>query len=266
MKPHIITLIIAFVAGYIGGVSNQLFTSPNKSPSAEKSADSSDFANPFQIDDESDDVVIQLAHLQQKVSALENQLSAFTSQTDENSDKPSNESKSRTNRSVSPNRENLLAAGVTPDIAEDVLRRISQQDYKRLELQNLIQRGGENARQYRDELRELNKNRLSLRTELGDDTYDQYLYTSGQNNRVKVSSVMADSPAEQAGFQTGDVIVYYDNQKILNWPDIRSATVEGEIGSYTNVEIIRDGARMNLMVPRGTLGVQLDPTQLDPAE
>ena len=266
MKPHITTLIIALVVGYIGGLSSQIFTSNHKHTTINDNTDSSEgFDDPYFAENESEEIIWQLGELQQKVSELQAQLSSLTTQ--EVSNTAANENKKTgTNRTVTPNKTNLLSAGVNADIADEVLRRISQQDFKRLELQNLIQRGGPNVRQYRNELRELNRNRISLRTELGDDTYDQYLYESGQNNRVKVSSVMADSPAELAGFQADDVILHYDTQKILSWSDIRSATTQGEIGSYTSIEILREGSRMTLMVPTGTLGVQLDPVLINPAE
>ena len=76
---------------------------------------------------------------------------------------------------------------------------------------------------------------------------------------------MADSPAELNGVLQDDVILYYDDQKILNSSDIRKATLEGDIGTLTNVEILRDGMRMSLIVPRGTLGVRLEEIQLSPA-
>lgn len=269
MKSHLITLFIAFIVGYIGASTNQLFNNQSNTSPTSADNDTQVPTNPFQLITAPDDIATELSELKQKVNSLEQQLK--TLEKNQNDAPPgeatsSKDRKSIRSRPVKPDKENLLLAGVNSDIADDVLRRMSQQEYKRLELQNLIQRGGDDARLHRTELRELNRNRISLRSELGDDTYDQYLYTSGQNNRVKVSSVMADSPAELSGFQNDDVILYYDEQKVLSWNDIRTATIQGEIGSYTNVEILRDGARMTLMVPRGTLGVQLDAMQLDPAE
>lgn len=269
MKSHFTTLLIALVVGYFGGVSSQFFTTQTKHSSPITITEDSDPTNPFQLQTGPDDAGTQLAQLQKKVNLLETRLISLTEQQAENNANvvtPGKEKRTILNRPVSPNKENLLAAGVNPDNAEEVLRRISQQEFKRLELQNLIRRGGSSSQQYRKELRELNRNKISLRSELGDDTYDQYLFESGQNNRVKVTSVMAESPAELSGFEKDDVIIFYDDQKILSWPDIRSATAQGEIGSYTSVEILRDGARMSLMVPRGTLGVQLDAIQLDPGE
>jgi len=145
------------------------------------------------------------------------------------------------------------------------LQRISQQDYRRLQLGNLIERADSSARQqYADELEELNQNGVVLRTEVGDDAYDNYLFASGQSNRVKVTSVLSGSPAEMIGLQSEDIILTYNDQRIMRWRDIRSATLQGEIGSYIDIEILQDGSRMNFSIPIGTLGVQLAGVQLEP--
>jgi len=274
MKAHLITLIIAFFAGYIGGNlgGGHLGSGDSINKRPENSKSSNNFKNklsPFQVSTEDIDLEYQIEALNYKIETLQKQVSSLEDkQTRLLSDSQNNSketNKRKPNRNASPNRENLVASGMTPDLADEILRRMSQEDFRRLELQNLIQRSDAGARrEYRKELRELNANKISLRSELGDDDYDKYLFVSGQNNRVKVRSVMAGSPAESSGFQNDDVILYYDNKKILSWPDIRAATIEGDIGSYTNVEILRDGQQMSLMVPRGTLGVQLDATQIEP--
>lgn len=266
--------MIALVVGYFGGhISNSnFFSSENTSENPRPQNTDNNSHNPFQT--KSDDLAYQFEMLQFKIESLQTQIdnmqasqnneTVTQNNTDVTSDKK-NQKKINTN--VTPNSENLIASGINPDIAEDILRRMSQQDFRRLELQNLMHRSSSTQRrQYSKELRELNLNKISLRSEMGDDAYDEYLYVSGQNNRVKVSSVMAGSPAESSGFQTDDIILYYDDKKILSWPDVKAATMQGEIGSYTSVEIIRDGAQMSLMVPRGTLGVQLDAVQAEPEQ
>lgn len=276
MKTHLTTLVIALFAGYLGGVSGNIsFFNSDKEPDNNHSQTNNENRyNPFQTDDDSFQLESDVQALQLKIETLENQLASLQSYQQKIISKNNDiteasaddrKKQNRRNANSGPNKKNLVDAGVNPDIADDMLRRLSQQEFRRLELQNLMQRSSSTERrEYSKELRELNKNKISLRSEMGDDTYDQYLYTSGQNNRVKVSSVMAGSPAESSGFQSDDVILYYDNQKVLNWSDVKSATIQGEIGSYTNVEILRDGEQMSLMVPRGTLGVQLDTIQLEP--
>ncbi len=264
MKSHLITLMIALVAGYSGSYIFNTTLFDAKQASNKVNSQSRNSQNPFQTQAEPDDLKDQFEFFQFKIEELQNQVNALKTSQNDTVVTQKNNRKKPTGR-ITPNTENLIASGINADIAEDILRRMSQQDYKRLELQNLIQRSNSiTRRQYRKELRELNNNKILLRSEMGDDAYDQYLFISGQNNRVKVSSVMAGSPAESSGFQTNDIILYYDNQKILGWPDIRTATVQGDIGSYTSVEIMRDGAQMSLMVPRGTLGVQLDAVQIEP--
>jgi len=269
MKAHFITLTIAFFAGYIGGYMGSVNSIDKLSENNKSSNIIENSLNPFQVSTEDTGLEHQIEALHSKIDSLQKQISSLENkQTSLHTETQNNSEKAIKNKPVnhaSPNKQNLVASGMTPDIADDILRRMSQDEFRRLELQNLIQRSDSNARrEYRKELRELNTNKISLRTEMGDDDYDKYLFVSGQNNRVKVRSVMAGSPAETSGFQNEDVILYYDNQKILSWPDIRAATIEGEIGSYTSVEILRDGQQMSLMVPRGTLGVQLDATQIEP--
>ena len=77
---------------------------------------------------------------------------------------------------------------------------------------------------------------------------------------------MADSPAETHGIQSGDVILYYGNERILEGNDVQRAISSGEVGAFSNIEILRDGNRMNLAVPNGTLGVQLIGVRIDPAQ
>ena len=276
MKSHLTTLFIALIVGYLGGVTSQFFQSksrPTPIPvNQTREKHNSDSSNPFHMEIESSDLTPQIAQIQQKINWLEMQLNeiaqnqtTITNRIEDKTEK-SVEKNIRQNLPVVPNIDNLVSAGVNPEFANDILRRISQQEFRRMELINLIQRkASPDLRQYRDELREIKQNKITLRSELGDDEYDQYLIVTGQNNRVKISSVMAGSPAESNGFQKDDVIVYYGNQNILNSTDIRNATLAGDIDSFTNVEILRDGSRMSLTVPSGTLGVRLEAVQIDPA-
>ena len=276
MKNSLPTIIISLAAGFAGGLGSQFLFDEGHIENALSEPEVSHINNPFAVkspdatyadtSDRASTSTDEIKALKQHIIQLENQLDEIKSSLAASGNAPAESTQAAgIFRPVQPDQEKLVDAGVNPDIAADILRRMSQQEYRRLELQNLISRSsGENRRIYQNELRELNRNRLSLRTELGDDLYDNYLYSSGQSNRVKVSSIMSGSPAESAGFKTDDVILSYDGKKILNWPDIRKFTRQGDIGSYTNIDILRDGERISLMVPRGTLGVQLDAVRVDP--
>lgn len=273
MKSHLATIVIALCAGCLGGISSHFFLSGSAPVEQTQAEQGTELSRAFPAQTEAGEVTLQITQLQQKTDWLEMQFNEIVHTQSNSKDSTENtvlapvDNKVRQRAPVIPNKDNLVYAGVDPDIADDILRRISQQEFRRLELQNLIQRNASSeTQQYRNELRELKQNKISLRAELGDDAYDRYLVESGQNNRMKVTSVMAESPAELNGIQKEDVILYYDENRIFNWSELREATLDGEIGSYTNVVIFRDGQRMSLIVPRGTLGVQLEAVQLDPAE
>ena len=101
----------------------------------------------------------------------------------------------------------LSKGGIDPSLAEDIVRRKNSIELKRLALQDLATREGYlDTQQYYDELEAINVNDISLREELGDQRYDEYLFNSKQNNRIRISSVMLGSAAEQAGIQDGDVV------------------------------------------------------------
>jgi membrane-associated protease RseP (regulator of RpoE activity) len=161
--------------------------------------------------------------------------------------------------------ENLVNAGIAEQIAADIIRRKNEIDLQMLELRDrAVREGYLGTSRYSSELDTLLERDVSLREEIGDDAYDQYLYTSGQANRVNIASVMLGSPAEQAGIQKGDVILNYDDSKLFNWSELQDATTRGERGEYVNVTVLRDGQLLNLWLPRGPLGVRLSSARVKP--
>lgn len=163
------------------------------------------------------------------------------------------------------NVDSLIKGGIAPGMAEDIVRRKNSIELRRLELQDRATREGYlNTQRYLDELEEINRSDISLREELGDQRYDEYLYNSKQNNRVRIASVMLGSPAEQAGLENNDVVLSYDNKRMFDWQELKDATAQGELGEYVSVSVYRDGEIYSFSVPRGTLGVQLGATRLAP--
>ena len=272
MKYHLITILIATICGFIGGIGSQIFQS--NPATIEDPISATPGARPRHQPESSaaTDVAIEIAQMRDDIYSLTAQLDEVVQNQSANLKylKGKHQAPTGANELLAPgasNVENLAAAGVDPAIANDILRRISQQQFRRMELTNLIRSTRSSQRQvYAAELRELNQNKLSLRTELGDVVYDQYLFESGENNRVSVDSVMAESPAETHGMQPGDIIQYYNDTKIIEVSDLQKAALTGDAGSYSNIEILRDGNLMNLMLPQGTIGVQLQPTRVDPGE
>ncbi len=163
------------------------------------------------------------------------------------------------------NVDSLIQGGIAPGLADDIVRRKNGIELKRLELQDHATRDGYiGTQRYLDELDEINRADISLREELGDQRYDEFLYNSKQNNRVRIASVMLGSPAELAGLEKNDIVLSYDNKRVFEWQELKDATAQGALGEYVSLSVYRDGEIYSFSVPRGTLGVQLGATRLAP--
>ncbi|VAW51754.1 hypothetical protein MNBD_GAMMA05-60 [hydrothermal vent metagenome] len=161
--------------------------------------------------------------------------------------------------------ESLIRGGIDQITAEDIVRRKNNFELKRLALQDRATRENYlNTQQYYDELNTINQSDISLRDELGDDRYDEYLFSSKQNNRIKISSVMLGSAAEEVGIEKGDVVLSYNNQRMFTWQELKGATTEGSLGEFVSMTIYRAGEHYSFTVPRGPLGIQLGATRLEP--
>ena len=56
-----------------------------------------------------------------------------------------------------------------------------------------------------------------------------------------IGQILADSPAEKAGLQQGDIIIRYADKLIDNMSQIRNAAAQSPIGKSVDVTVIRDG-------------------------
>ena len=139
-----------------------------------------------------------------------------------------------------------------------------QLEMERLYLRDQAAREGWDRARLRDEFRQLDDKEESLRDQLGESAYDAYLYASGQSNRVAVTSVLASAQDGQAGIEAGDHIVRYDNQRVYNWRDLRTATTSGDISDVVEVEVDRDGETLQFYLARGPLGIRMDSLSVAP--
>lgn len=204
---------------------------------------------------------IEVTDLRERVSLLEQELI----EQKQAGNSISAEARSKNIPSNKPTLENLIKAGVTETIAEDIINRMSQHDFLLLELNNHAKREGRlNSSSYFKERRELMDTAPSLQKAIGNEAYDLYLYETSQNNRVTVRSIMNGSPAEQLGIQNGDIILSYASKKVLTGRGLQELTAEGIVGEYVNLNILRDGQLQNILIPRGPLGVTLGTAILDP--
>lgn len=233
--------------------------------------------NPFVTKDGKVNDSERLNYLENEITQVKQQLQAMNltlqelSQASETSTAISRPATINRNRFTSAltqrlyNLDNLIRGGIDPSLAEDIVRRKNSIELKRLALQDRATRDDYlNTQRYYDELSETNKQDVTLREELGDQQYDEYLFNSKQNNRIRISSVMLGSAAEQAGIKKGDVVLSYNDTRMFTWQELKDATSEGQLGEYVSISIYRNGDIYSFSVPRGPLGMQLGSTRLEP--
>ncbi|MBX2823462.1 MAG: PDZ domain-containing protein [Gammaproteobacteria bacterium] len=163
----------------------------------------------------------------------------------------------------------LIAAGIERDRAAELTQRQDAVALARLELRDQAAREGWLDESDADErisqaLADLQLERVNLRSELTAEQWDRYLYQSGRPNRVVVASVLAGSVAAEVQIVAGDQLLSYAGQPMYRSRDLQRATQSGQRGESVIVKIGRDGAELELVVPRGPLGVTLSPLRFDP--
>ena len=145
------------------------------------------------------------------------------------------------------------------------MRKQSELELDRLELRDqAIREGWYGTDRYSEELRELNRDAIDLRAEIGERLYDEYLFQTGEFNRVKVTSVIQGSAAEQSGLLPGDIIESYGDEYIYDYSDLRSATADGVRGETVPVLIRRGDHLFEAEIARGPMGVRLEPLNVPP--
>ena len=159
----------------------------------------------------------------------------------------------------------LVAAGFPEATVREFKASMDQMELDRLYLRDIAAREGWlDTPRFREESEALRLDMGSTREEYGEEFYDWMLYTTGHPNRVEVGDVMTGSAAEDVGLRPGDVVVSYDDARIFSPSELRDATIAGEVGALTPVEVLRNGRSMRLMVPRGPLGIRVDHATIEP--
>ncbi len=202
----------------------------------------------------------ELAALRQRIGTLEQRQVETPAETNATANRPS--------RPTTPDEQRtaLLRAGVTAEVADDLVWRRAQLSLDRLDLRDqAIREGWLNSDRYREEMRKINEQRVSVRDEIGVDAYDRYLFETGQDNRVLVDSVIPGSAGEDSGMLPGDVIERYGDQPIYDFGDLRGATSDGARDELVPVTVRRGNQLVELLLPRGPIGISLDATRIDPS-
>jgi predicted metalloprotease with PDZ domain len=146
-------------------------------------------------------------------------------------------------------RDRLVEAGFSPDRAEWILTRESELQMAQMQALFEARQSGE-----RPDWTSMNPGR-TLREEIGDREYEQYLEANGQPTSVWVGSVLETSPGQRAGLQPGDKIVAYGGERVFSYNDLRDATMSRKSGQSVVVDVVRDGIPMQVVVDSGPIGI-----------
>lgn len=145
----------------------------------------------------------------------------------------------------------LIEAGFLPSQASMIAHRESELQMLSLRTRYEAERSGDPV----DFFRSRNASSDALRQELGDADYERYLAANNRSTSVTISSVIESSPAQSAGLQPGDEIVRYDGERVFNMTDLTRQTMDGAAGQNVIVDIMRNGQPMQIVMPRGPVGI-----------
>lgn len=68
---------------------------------------------------------------------------------------------------------------------------------------------------------------------------------------VLVSDIQDNSPAKEAGFERGDIVIEYDGKPIRDVNHLRNTVAQTEVGKKVKVKVLRDGKEKELIVKIG---------------
>ena len=159
----------------------------------------------------------------------------------------------REDRSRVGKRDSLIDAGLAPDRADWILRRESELRYESMQARFEARNSGTEQGWFDAAVNP----ESMLRAEIGDADYEMYLEGNNRPTSVSISNVMASSPGERAGLQAGDEIVNYDGQRVFSTWELVQQTMGGGGEGTVVVDLLRDGAPIQIVLPRGPIGVEV---------
>ena len=202
-----------------------------------------------------EEVFYLTAELEQIVGTYESEASeditAEQAVAESSSSRMSRREEYRRRNSLEGRMERLIEAGFLPSQASMIVQRESELQMESLRARYEAERSGDPVEYWRSR----NVTSDALRAELGDAEYERYLVANDRSTNVTVSSVIESSPAQSAGLQPGDEIVRYDGERIFNMTDLTRQTMDGTAGQNIVVDIMRGGTPMQIVMPRGPVGI-----------
>ncbi|MDJ0761016.1 MAG: PDZ domain-containing protein [Woeseiaceae bacterium] len=157
----------------------------------------------------------------------------------------------RRSRDPESRADQLVAGGFSPDRAETIARREAELRMEAMQARFEARQSGEPVNFFEAQMGA----DQTLRAELGDTEYEQYLEASNRSTSIGINNVMEFSPAAEAGLQRGDRIVRYNGERVFNLGDLNRLQMQDNVGANVVIDVMRDGAPLQVTVPRGPLGV-----------
>ena len=272
MNKTVVTVILSIVAGFAAGAWSMSATQP----------DSGQAADPADYFDAEAPATERLAALERIVAEerdarllLEEQLQALLA----DFDRIDTSDLQELLRMAAENRDQMEEARTQQ--ADRTVRRRAMRDFAQMRMTQLVDGGFTEARasqilaledQVRMEVLQAEYEaqrdgtdfnpwsqaynaQASLREKLGDADFENYLLAQGGQSTITVREVIGSSPANRAGLRPGDQIVSYDGSRVFSMAELRSKAFDGNPGEDVVVDIERDGQRMQLVLPRGPMGI-----------
>jgi S1-C subfamily serine protease len=97
---------------------------------------------------------------------------------------------------------------------------------------------------------------------MSEEEYDRNLYASGMPNRLVITGVTPNSPAQNAGLAVGDIIITFNGRRVFDWLDMRLS--QANVPELVAMELQRDNDIYQALVPPGPLGIQTNPVMQEP--
>lgn len=168
--------------------------------------------------------------------------------------------------------DNLGAEAVVSDF-EKAMNRLTQYGFSAFEAQRIATLEQVNREKMRELMKQskpeyvLQANQLlgefitTLRSELGDYGFENYLRSSGLDTAVRIRSVEKKTAAEQAGLRRGDSITHYDGKRVFDIQELIQVTQSGNLSGYVQLKVLRGSKELTVELPRGTMGISSIPFQ-----
>lgn len=145
----------------------------------------------------------------------------------------------------------LIDAGFSPSRAAQIIQRESELQMQAMQARYEAQQSGEPPARGNIAF----DSTAMLREELSESDYVSYLEANGRPTSVAVGAVLEASPAQAAGLQAGDRIISYAGTRVFGTGELQTQILQGAPGETVLVDIERDGIPMQVVLPRGPMGI-----------